>query len=109
MVLELTSQNFKSEVINFDGVVLVDFGAEWCGPCKMIGPVIEDIADDFKDKKEVKICKLNVDESSEIAQKYGIMSIPALKFFKGGEVVEELVGLQPKEIIENKINELIVD
>lgn len=109
MVLELTSQNFKSEVTDFKGIVLVDFWAEWCGPCKMIGPVIEDVADDFKDKERVKICKLNVDESSEIAQKYGIMSIPALKIFKDGEVVEELVGLQPKEIIEDKINELVVD
>ncbi len=107
MVIELNNQNFEEEVINYKGLVLVDFGAQWCGPCKMIEPVIEEIAVGFEDNDGIKICKLNVDEAGEIAQKYGIMSIPALKFFKDGKVVDEFVGLQPKQVIEGKINELI--
>lgn len=107
MALDLNMQNFQSEVLDFEGVVLVDFGAEWCGPCKMMEPVIEEIAGEFVGNSEVKIAKVNVDENSELAQKYSIMSIPALKFFKKGELVEELVGMQSKEGIVEKINSLI--
>ncbi len=107
MALALNMENFKSEVLDFDGVVLVDFGAEWCGPCKMMEPVIEEIADEFQGNSKVKIAKVDVDGNGELAQRYSIMSIPALKFFKEGELVEELVGLQNKEGIVEKINSLI--
>lgn len=104
--MELTSENFDTEVLKFEGVVLVDFWADWCGPCKMLGPVIEEVSKELEAKEDVKVGKLNVDENAEIAQEYGIMSIPALKFFKGGKAVEELVGLQSKEALIEKINEI---
>lgn len=106
MATSLTSDNFEEEVINFDGLVLVDFWASWCGPCKMIAPIIEEISEEYGDNEKVKIAKLNVDENGDIAQQYGIMSIPALKFFKGGEVVDEIVGMQPKEAIVGKLEDL---
>lgn len=106
MALQVTSQNFDTEVLQSDKVVLVDFWAEWCGPCKILGPVIEEIAEEMKDSDAVKIAKLDVDENSDIAQQYGIQGIPTMKFFKNGEVVDEIIGLHPKEVIVNKLNEL---
>jgi thioredoxin 1 len=107
MVLELSSKNFEEDVLKFKGLVLVDFWAEWCGPCKALGPIIEELGNEMKDEKNVKIAKLNVDENAEIAQKYSIMSIPTLKFFKDGEFVEDMVGIQSKEEIIKKIKELV--
>ncbi len=102
----LTDQNFESEVIEFKSTpVLVDFWAPWCGPCQMIGPMITEIADEMKDK--IKVGKLNVDESPETAGKYEIISIPSLKIFKDGEIVDEIVGLQPKEVIVEKIKKVL--
>jgi thioredoxin 1 len=109
MVVKLTNENFDLEVLQYKGIVLVDFWAAWCGPCKMIGPVIEELAHEFKEKGNIKIAKLNVDESAQTAQKYNIMSIPALKFFKDGKIVDEIAGLQPKEAIIEKLNNLIVN
>jgi thioredoxin 1 len=109
MTVTLTAQNFDSEVLQSSGLVLVDFWAVWCGPCQVLGPIIEEIAEGYKGNNSFKIAKLNVDENTEIAQKYGIMSIPALKFFKNGQVVDELIGLQSKEAIVEKINKLAVD
>ena len=106
MAMELTSDNFDTEVLKFEGVVLVDFWAGWCGPCKMLGPVIEEVSKELEGKEGAKVGKLNVDENADIAQKYSIMSIPALKFFNGGKVVDELVGLQSKEALIEKINEI---
>ena len=107
MAAVFKQDNFQKEVLDFDGVVLVDFWAEWCGPCKIMGPIVEEVGKEFEGEKRVRVGKLNVDENSEIAQQYGIMSIPALKFFKGGKVVEELVGLQSKEVLVEKLKGLI--
>jgi thioredoxin 1 len=105
MPIELTDENFKEEIENSDELALVDFWAPWCGPCRMLGPIIEEIAEEFRGK--IKVGKLNVDENPETASKYEILSIPALKFFKEGRVVEELTGLQPKEVFVEKISNLM--
>ena len=97
--------NFESLVLKSEKPVLVDFWAEWCGPCKALAPVLNEIADEFSDKAEV--VKVNVDEASELAQKYGIRGIPTLIFFKDGEVKTTLVGNQPKAEILKSINELV--
>ena len=99
--LVLTSDNFETEVIAADIPVLVDFWAPWCGPCKMLGPVISQIADEYEGK--VKVGKVNVDEEEELAAKYGIQSIPTVLLFKGGEVVEQSLGFKPKAFFEGLI------
>jgi len=98
-----TDDNFEAEVIKSDVPVLVDFWAPWCGPCKMQGPIVEELAGEFEGKK-VKIGKLDVDANQVSAQRYGIMSIPTLAIFKDGEVAETMVGLQSKEILAEKLN-----
>ena len=103
--LEITSANFQQVVLNADKPVLVDFWAEWCGPCRMVGPVVEEIADDFADSAVVG--KLNVDEHQDIAVKYGIRSIPALLYFKNGEVADSVVGAVPKRQLASKLEEQI--
>ena len=99
MVLEINDQNFDQEVKNFSGVVLVDFWAPWCGPCKMQGPIIEQLAEALKDKAAVKIAKLNVDENPGKSQEHEVMGIPTLKIFKNGKVTETMIGLQSKETL----------
>jgi len=101
----LTDDNFKKEVLESDIPVLVDFWAEWCGPCQMIAPVIEEIAKEFEGK--FKVGKLNVDENKQTAGNHNIMSIPALLIFKDGEVVDEMVGSMPKNEIVNHIKKFI--
>jgi len=96
-VVHLNDQNFESEVIQSDRPVLVDFWAEWCGPCKMVGPVIEEIANESDGK--FKVAKVNVDEAQQLAAKLSIMAIPTLMIFKGGSVVEQMVGALPKNQI----------
>lgn len=100
-----TEENFKSEVLESSQPVLVDFWAEWCGPCKMIAPAIEELAEEFDGK--AKVVKLNVDEQPSIAGQYGIRSIPTLLFFRDGKVVEQLVGAAPKAALAEKLNGLI--
>jgi thioredoxin 1 len=107
MAREVNKKNFKEEVLDFDGVVMVDFWAIWCVPCRDLGPVIDEVAEIYKDNKKIKIVKLDIEESVELAQKYGIYSIPALKFFKGGKIIDELPDLKTKELIIEKINKLI--
>jgi len=102
-VLDLTDGNFQSEVIDSSQPVLVDFWAPWCGPCRMIAPVVEELATDFAGK--VKVGKINIDDSPQTAETYGVSSIPTLMVFKGGEVVERFVGVQPKGRLEAALNE----
>ncbi len=101
----LTGENFKKEVLDNKGIVLVDFWAPWCGPCKMINPILDEIADKYKSK--ITIAKLNVDEVGEVATKYNIMSIPTILFFKQGKVFDQITGMQDKVNITDKIDQLI--
>lgn len=101
MALELNSKNFKSEVTEFQGGVLVDFWAPWCGPCRMMGPIIDSLAGKFTGK--VKIAKLNVDDAADIAATFNVSTIPTLIFFKNGKAVHTLVGVTPEPELENQI------
>lgn len=92
--LHLTKDNFEQEVLKADKTVLVDFWASWCGPCKMVGPIIDEIANEVTD---IKICKVNVDEQPELAKEYKVMSIPTLIVFKDGQMVKREVGAKSKE------------
>lgn len=100
-IVDVTDQTFSDEVENA-GTVLVDFWAPWCGPCKMIAPVLEEIDSEIGDK--LKIAKVNVDENPDTSGRYGIMSIPTLMVFKDGQVVDKLIGYQPKEQLLDALN-----
>ncbi len=93
-IIEITDANFDAEVRQSTEPVLVDFWAPWCGPCKMLGPILDELADEFQGK--AKIGKVNIDEHQQVAGQYGVSSIPTILIFKGGEVVEQHVGLKPK-------------
>ena len=95
-VLHITKENFENEVLKSDRPVLLDFWASWCGPCRMVSPIIDEIAEETTDKK---VCKINVDEQPELAQAFGVMSIPTLVVMKDGEVVGQSVGVNSKEAI----------
>lgn len=104
-MLEVTDKTFQSEVLDYDGVVMVDFWAPWCGPCRMVAPIVEELASEYEGK--AKIAKLNVDENPNTAGKYGVMSIPTLLFFQNGKVVDQIIGAQPKQAIASKLDKYI--
>jgi thioredoxin 1 len=101
----VTDATFEQEILQNDGVAMVDFWAEWCGPCKMIAPAVEQLATEYAGK--VKVAKVDVDAHQAYAQKYGVRSIPTLLFFKGGQVVDQVIGAVPKATLESKIKQHI--
>ena len=103
MAQEFTDANFKTDVLDSDKLTVIDFWAEWCGPCRAIGPVIEELATEYAGK--VNIGKVNVDNNPQVSMNYGITSIPAILFVKGGQVVDKLVGAQPKGNFVKKIEQ----
>jgi thioredoxin 1 len=103
--MEFTDQNFSTEVLQSDKAVLVDFWAVWCGPCKMIAPIVEELAGEFEGK--AKIGKLDVDNNQESAIKYGVRSIPTVLIFKGGKVVDTIIGAVPKVQLKQKLEKAI--
>lgn len=102
-VIELTKQNFQSEVAESKEKVLIDFWASWCGPCRMVSPIVDEIAEESP--AGVKVCKVNVDEQPELAQQFQVMSIPTLLFMKDGKPVASSVGARPKQFIVKMIEE----
>lgn len=105
MAKEITDQDFEQEVLKSDKLVLVDFWATWCGPCQILGPIIDELAKEFEGK--VKIVKMNVEKNTKIPGEMGIMSIPTLKIFKDGKEVGDMVGLQAKETLKEALEKLI--
>ena len=105
MVNQFTEANFEAEVLQSDLLVFVDFYADWCGPCKMMSPVIDKLAQEYDGK--IKVGKVNVDENGDLAVRYGIMSIPNMCFFKNGEVVDRIVGAVPKPVMKEKFEKNI--
>jgi thioredoxin 1 len=105
MALEITKENFE-DIVKNNKIVVVDFWAPWCGPCRMIAPIIEELAEEYKDKG-VAVGKINTDEQQELAMQFGIRSIPTVLFIKDGEIVDHMIGAAPKTMYEEKINALL--
>ena len=105
MVIDVTDQNFEQEVLKSNLPVLVDLWAPWCGPCRMIAPVVESLATKYDGK--VKFCRLNVDQNPQTASKYKVMSIPTLMFFKGGQAIDTVVGAVPELTLQPKVEALL--
>lgn len=103
-IRHLNEKNFDQEILLYQGLALVDFWAEWCGPCKRISPIIDQIA--LENAGKLKVAKVDVDSNPVLAQRYGIQSIPSLLFFKNGKLVDQIVGAVPKSEIQNKIDQL---
>jgi len=103
--MKVTTSTFEAEVVKSAIPVVADFWAEWCGPCRMIAPVLEALAKDYKDK--LKVVKINVDEEPDLAARFGIQSIPSLLFFKGGQMVKQQIGAVPRPILEKIVKELV--
>ncbi|PKP32911.1 MAG: thioredoxin [Bacteroidetes bacterium HGW-Bacteroidetes-16] len=105
MALQLTDATFESLVLKSDKPVIVDFWAVWCGPCRIVGPIVEEIGEEFVDKAVVG--KLDVDHNPEVARQFGIRNIPTILFFKNGEVVDKQVGAVPKQVLVSKLESLL--
>lgn len=103
MAFELTDTNFQEEVLDKKGLTVIDFWAEWCGPCKMISPIIEELSKDYEGK--ALIGKVNVDDNPDLSVKYGIRSIPTILFLKDGEIVDKLVGATSKQVLAGKVDQ----
>ena len=103
-MLQIKLDTFKSEVLDSTVPVLIDFSATWCGPCKMMGPVLEELSTEYNGK--AKVLKIDFDEAMPLAEQYGIMSVPTMMFFKGGKEVERVVGVTPPAILKEKLNKL---
>lgn len=104
-VIEINDGNFENEVLNCSLPVMVDFWAPWCGPCRMIAPITEKLAEDYEDR--LKLCKLNVDENPQTASKYQVVSIPQILFFKNGEIVDESTGAVPESVLRSKAESVL--
>jgi thioredoxin len=104
MAIQVTSQNFSEEVEKAAGAVLLDFYADWCGPCKMLTPILDEIA---QERSDIKIVKINVDEAQDLAQRYSVMSIPTIVLFKDGEVKGNWIGLRPKPVLLKEVDEIL--
>ncbi len=104
-IFQVTDDNFESEIMKSDLPAMVDFWAEWCGPCRMVGPVVEELANQYKGK--VKIGKMDVDKNRQTPAKFGIRNIPTLILFKGGQVAQTIIGAQPKSYIEGELKKLL--
>jgi thioredoxin 1 len=105
VTVKITKDNFKTEVLNSDIIVLTDFWAEWCMPCKMMDPILEKLAEDYKEK--VKVARINVEEEPELATQFNIISIPTFLVFKKGEVVDKKVGAVPRKVIDELLNQYL--
>lgn len=104
-IIKLTKSNFEQEVVNSDKPVFVDFWAQWCGPCRAVAPIVDELANDYDGK--IKVAKVNVDEEGELAQKFRVMSIPTLMVFKSGEVADKIIGARPKDELASVIEKNI--
>lgn len=105
MIIEINNKNFDSVINNSDKLTIVDFWAEWCGPCRMISPILDDLSNEYSDK--IRVIKCNVDESPEVAKRFGIRNIPYISFFKDGKQIDSMVGAMPKANYKNKIDILL--
>ncbi|MFP4036825.1 MAG: thioredoxin [Desulfobacteraceae bacterium] len=104
-IMQVTDETFDQEIINSDRPALVDFWAAWCAPCRMVGPVVEELAKDYEGR--IKVAKMDVDQNRETPTKLGIRNIPTLIFFKGGEAAKTIIGAQPKAAIEEELKKLL--
>jgi len=104
MITEVNDGNFKEEVLDYDGVVIIDLYADWCGPCKMMSPIMEELAAERQD--QVKVAKMDVDNSAATAARFNVLSIPTILIFKKGELVDQQVGVTPKQILQEKLASL---
>ena len=107
MLIHANEETFEAEVIRFDGIAVVDFWAQWCGPCKMLGPIFEELSNEYADNPRIKFVKVDTDENMELSFKYRIRGIPCIKIFKNGEEIETSVGLVPKDELEDLVKKYL--